>query len=101
MRVIAIGVLLVLGGCGGASAGASSTGSTAQSRASSETHWREDIACNEMLPSGETECLDRGCHWQAALRCSGIEREDDDTTSHTATCACVCPAEELECMTRP
>lgn len=72
---------------------------------SGESRVRRDLVCTEALPSGEAECTERGCSWQAPLFCTGVQppREQVERIQRDATraCTCVCRSDLDECMRRP
>ena len=69
------------------------------------TRVREDLVCTEQVPSGERECVARGCRWQAPLFCSGVQVPDEVIerfgSDRSRPCTCVCETDVIDCMSRP
>jgi hypothetical protein len=91
MRCVLVLSALVVA-CGGASASAPGSSSTV----------RTDLACTEAQPTGEFDCVARGCQWGPPLWCSGVA-EESDAWSHDAArpCTCTCQSDVMECASRP
>src|SRR5262245_24863941 len=89
----------------GCSGGAPRADEGAGGEAVTLTRVRHDLVCTEEIPSGEAECAQRGCRWQAPLFCSGVEVPPETILAYQENaarpCTCVCRSDEIECMSRP
>lgn len=94
MRLFVLSLVASLLACGGAAPSSSTSPST---------HWRDDLSCHESEPSGQAACEARGCAWQAALFCSGIQQPPEEIEQYrrSAPCTCVCQADIVACMSMP